>query len=133
MHPFKEDRRTFVQRDTDKLHRSAVIDEGPECMLRDEVREHKARIFGSVCSPGTCHMLMAKRLSFADIFQESLVMLQSCLFIVQRELAPHKDLVRSFRKMHAIPRLQTDSRRKCVDILHWYVLFAPVINVCSPL
>ena len=36
MHPFEEDRRTFVQRNTDELHRSAVVDEGAEGVFRDE-------------------------------------------------------------------------------------------------
>jgi hypothetical protein len=36
---------------------------------------------------------MAKRLSFADIFQEGLVMAQSRLFVGQRELAPDEDFI----------------------------------------
>ena len=50
-------------------------------------------------------MLMAKRLGFADIFHEGLLMAQSRLFVVQGKLAPDEDLVRPLREMHAIPRL----------------------------
>jgi hypothetical protein len=105
MHPFDEDRWTFMQRNADELHGSSVIDEGAEGVLRNKVREHIARVFGSVRSPCTGYVLMAERLSFADVFQKCLVMFQSCLFIVQRKLAPHEDLIWSFREMHAIPRL----------------------------
>ena len=78
-------------------------------------------------------MLMAIRLSFADIFHERLVMAPSRLLVGQRELAPHEDLIRLFRKVHTIPRLQTDGRRKRVDILHWDVLLGSVVDVRAPL
>jgi hypothetical protein len=105
MHPFEKDCRTFMQRHADELHRSAVIDEGAEGVFRNKVREHIARVFGSVRSPCTGYVLMAKRLGFADVFQKCLVMFQPCLFIVQRKLAPHEDLIWSLREMHAVPRL----------------------------
>lgn len=78
-------------------------------------------------------MHMAKRLSLADVFQECLVMAQTRLVIVQRKLAPDEDLIRPFRKMHAIPRLQTDSWRKCVGVLHRDVLFGSIVDMRSPL
>jgi hypothetical protein len=48
MHPFEEDRRAFVQRDADELHRSSVVDEGTEGVFRNEIGEHIARIFGCI-------------------------------------------------------------------------------------
>jgi len=48
-------------------------------------------------------MDMAKTLGFPDIFEKLLVVSQAVLFVVQRELPPHEDLIRSFWEMYSIP------------------------------
>jgi hypothetical protein len=56
-------------------------------------------------------MYMAKALGFPNVLEKLLVVTQAVFFVVQCELPPHEDLIRSFREMYTIPRLKADGRR----------------------
>jgi hypothetical protein len=52
-------------------------------------------------------MYMPKTLGFSNVLKKLLVVTQTVLFVVQCELSPYEDLIRSFWKMYTIPRLKT--------------------------
>lgn len=103
MHPLEKEGRSLMCWYTHQLHRCAMVDEGTQCMLRNKVRKHIARILRCVGGPGTCNVLMAEALSFLHILQKGLMVAQAGLLFGQREFSSHKDLVRSTRKMHSVP------------------------------
>lgn len=100
-----------MQGDADQLHRRAMVDECTESVFSNEIRQHIAIVLRSVRSPRARYMHMAKALSFSDVLEKLLVVTQAILFVVQCELSPHEDLIRSFREMYTIPRLKTHGRR----------------------
>jgi hypothetical protein len=78
-------------------------------------------------------MYMAKALGFSDVLEKLLVVTQAVLFVVQCELPPYEDLIRTFREMHTIPRLKTHGGWQSVDVLHGNVLFRAIVDMSSSL
>lgn len=103
VHPFEKQGRPLVRRYSNELHWGAVVDEGLESMLSNEVGKHISRVLRCIRSPGTRDVLMAEALGFLHIFEEGLMVAQPSLLFSQLELSPDEYLFRPTRKMDSIP------------------------------